>query len=418
MVLIDADDPSCASNACLGVAMKKFGRWNLPSLRSLGWLGSARTHDSHGNDAGRLRRKAGLASRVAELDRATTSLEELEARRLMFSITISEADIDPETGIGARNEYFGYVAPFLSTQQEIQDTDNREVTESFNDEPGNVDAQPVFSGQIFNNSNILTRHNISPASSYQLRRVSATDQDKFLRLSLQAGQFAEYAVVDASGFSLAARSLQFTVRGDIPGTNTGIDADNISVQLFYRGDLVRTYTGASLLAAKVSGGAFPGVGEFRFTAPDDPGAFDNIRITATAGPNTPFDLDDFIFSLPAGRFSSITNSRIYGAQITLSGPVGATVQVLDIYGRDMVRTIALGQPQGSQVALVDPGDNGIPDFNEGIGRIVVSGSDSRTNVSMWGGTIRYSLNGDPDDDFRENGCSTCWPSICRLPCCP
>jgi hypothetical protein len=84
----------------------------------------------------------------------------------------------------------------------------------------------------------------------------------------------------------------------------------------------------------------------------------------------------------------------------------------------MVRTIALGQPQGSQVALVDPGDNGIPDFNEGIGRIVVSGSDSRTNVSMWGGTIRYSLNGDPDDDFRENGCSTCWPSICRLPCCP
>jgi hypothetical protein len=402
MVLIDADEPSCASNVCQGVAMKKSGRWNLSSLRSLGLRRSARTHESRGNVAGRLLRKAGLATDSVAAGRSNASLEELEARRLMFSITISEADIDPETGIGARNEYFGYVVPMLGTQQDVQDTDNREVTENFNDEPGNVDAQNIFSGQIFNNSNILTRHNISPASAYQIRRASATDQDKFLRLSLQDGQFAEYSVVDQAGFPLAARSLQFTVRND-RGNPFGLDADNIAVQLFYRGEVVRTYTGASLLAAKVGGGTSPGTGDFLFVAPDDPAAFDNIRIIANAGPNTPFDIDDFAFSLPAGRFAGITNSRIFGAQITLSGPVGATVQVLDMYGRDMVRTIALGQPQGSQVTLVDPGDNGIPDFNEGIGRIVVSGSDSRTNVSVWGGTVRASQNVDPDDDFVEDG---------------
>ncbi len=98
-------------------------------------------------------------------------------------------------------------------------------------------------------------------------------------------------------------------------------------------------------------------------------------------------------------------SRGFGAEVVLSGPVGATATFSDLYGRDMVQTIAIGVPNGAQVTLIDPNDDGVPEFNDGIGAIHFTGTDSRTAFTIWGGKITASDTAPPDGDFFEPGFS-------------
>ncbi len=379
--------------------MKKSRRWTLPSVFGLGRLLNGR------DDRPEASSKAGsLARRAARTQQPM--LEDLEARRLLFSLTISDSDIDPLTGLGSKVGYFAYVAPYLLAQGDLNPADPVVITENFNDElNNNVPALNVPSGTVFLGSNIRTRHNMTPAASYQLVQPGApASQEKFLRYQMQSGQFFEFSVTDGRGGVNFASSVSMDILPQGVGNTTGWNTDTISVQLFYRGQLIRTYAGDTLRAAKTGGGVSPGTGTFTFAAPANPGAFDTIRVTANGGPNDTFGLDELTFNLPAGVFTPIINTAIKGATISISGPVGATVQVLDLYGRDMIETLALGVRQGSQVPLVDPGDNGIPDFNDGIGRIVVSGGDSRTSIWMHGGTV-HEITGQPDadDDFVSDG---------------
>ncbi|MCG3123198.1 MAG: hypothetical protein GIKADHBN_01607 [Phycisphaerales bacterium] len=377
--------------------MKKSRRWSLPSLLGLNRLVGASGDRGHRSQSTRGAR--GLARRAGGAGRPV--MENLEARRLLFSMTISESDIDPATGLGTRVAYFGYLVPYLIAQTEVEETDPVVVNETFNDElNNNVPALNVISGTVFLGSNIRTRHSITPASSYQLVQPNApAQQEKLLRYQMQAGQFFEFSATDGLGNVRFAQAVDMDLLADTAnGSTTGWDTDNIEVQLFYNGELIRSYAGNTLRAAKITTGGTPGTGTFRFEAPEDPGAFDTIRVVANAGPNDTFFIDNLVFTLPSGAYSQIINGSIFGASVSITGPVGATVQVLDLYGRDMVETLGLGTPEGSQVPLVDPGGNGIPDFNDGIGRIVVSGGDSRTSVWMHGGTI-VPVRGDPDPDI-------------------
>ncbi len=377
--------------------MKKSRRWNVPSVlgldRLLGGRGDCRKAELSPSGPARLADRAGRAQRPM--------LEDLEARRLFFSLTISDSDIDPTSGLGTKVAYFAYVAPYLLSQQDVEDADSVLVTENFDDElNNNVPAINIPTNTVFLGSNIRTRHNMTPASSYQLVQPGAPAQtDKFLRFNMLAGQFFEYSVTDGAGNIRFARSvdMEFTAG---PNSNVGLNTDNMEVQLYYRGNIIRSYAGQTLRAANTTGNA--GVGVFHFEAPDDPGAFDTIRVIANNSPNDPFNLINLDFTLPSGRYANVIDKSIFGATISISGPIGSTVQVLDLYGRDMNETLALGKLQGSQVTLVDPGDNGIPDYNDGIGRIVVSGGDSRTSIWMHGGIV-HPLPGDPDDDFVGDG---------------
>jgi hypothetical protein len=374
--------------------MKKSRRWTLPSMLGLDrFFGGRReqTAKKQAAPARDLARRAGGAP--------TEMLETLEARRLLFAMTISDSDIDPTTGLGTKVAYFGYVVPYLVTQGEVEDDEDVEIVEPFNDEQnGNVVATNVPSNTVFLGSNIRVRHNMTPASSFQLIQPGApADQEKLLRANMLGGQFFEFQMADGRYNNRVTMDIGSLL------SSGGWNTDQIEVQLFYDGELVRSYTGDTLRAARTVAGPTPGSGTFEFTAPDDVGAFNVIRILAN-GANGPFSIDNLTVYQPSGAYTGVIEPLIFGAAVTITGPVGATVQVLDLYDREMRQTLRLGRPASSQILLVDPGDNGVPDFNDGIGRVIVSGGDSRTHVSMHGGTIdSFEGTPDPDFDFIDGG---------------
>lgn len=96
---------------------------------------------------------------------------------------------------------------------------------------------------------------------------------------------------------------------------------------------------------------------------------------------------------PALRYAAFTDTRVLGARFTFTGRVGAQLVVEDVYRRDFRNTI-FGRipPQlpGATVpprAAIDLNDDGIPDYNEGIGRITLSGTDQDTSLTIVGSVI-------------------------------
>jgi hypothetical protein len=94
--------------------------------------------------------------------------------------------------------------------------------------------------------------------------------------------------------------------------------------------------------------------------------------------------------------------RIFGAAITLSGPVGSSIEVLDLYGRQMIRTIAVladpDAPDGVDRLLIDRNQDFIPDFNDGIGRITILQGDATTRLHITGGRIIELTDGGGGND--------------------
>ncbi len=101
--------------------------------------------------------------------------------------------------------------------------------------------------------------------------------------------------------------------------------------------------------------------------------------------------------------------RIFGAAITIRGPVGSSLDVFDLYGRQMIRTLAvLNDPTvpdgGDARLLIDRNRDFVPDFNDGIGRIVITQGDATTRVHITGGRI-VELTGTPSTSTPEIGAS-------------
>lgn len=357
------------------------------------------------------RRGAAWLSRMAGVagEDPSRAMEPLEQRQLLFALAVTADDIDPATGVGTVSAYFAYGLPQLAVPQDIPDPQpGQTVNEDFNDEGiGNVGSNVRLAG-----SGVLVIHNITPAANF---RIIGTDgqnppQERALRVDFSnPGEFFAFRFANAQGTQIATTSVRqarFTITADPnSGSPLGLNTDETTLEIRLNGAVIGTLTGQALRNAINPGTPGQGVGTFTIDPPANFGGFDEIRIVSNTGNNPAFRFDDLAYDLPDTRFGENLSGLLRGATITVTGPVGATATIFDLYGRDMLRTLSMF-PGGSSTYpdRFDTDFNGVPNFNNGIGRIVLSGFDSRSAVSMWGGDVTFSQQPPADrGDFTEPG---------------
>jgi len=353
----------------------------------------------------RLARWAGLTDRGAQVER-------LENRELLFTLAVTQDAVDPATGLGTVRAYFGYVAPWLADAYEIPEIENNQTILDFNQ----AAYQPVASGFTFLPEAVRFVHNIGPGADIAVTSDfgnQADIQERYLRVDMnQVGEFFEIRPRQEQNVALPRTTdeVRFTIRPNQTAANgsdsSGLDTNNVRVTLLRNSQVLATFTGAQLQAAIQPGGnGALGTGTFVLEA--DGEFFDSVRVEQVNPFSLPgssaFELDDVTFNFRNSLFASLLEPKIYGAVIVLTGPVGASASVFNLYGEAMQRTIALGRPSGADILLVDTNDDLRPDFNDGIGRIQLNNVDGRSSLSVWGGTIQAREEAQPNDDFFENG---------------
>lgn len=374
--------------------MGRSNNVNRPYVRNSRKAGSHSA--SSGSQSSAAHELAASAGRAVSGDMTERpAIEQLERRQMLFSLTISADSVDPTTGLGTASAFFHYYIPYLATSQTFTDTPAETATEGFDQE----NYGPIGSGRVFATSGLEFRHNINPASDLAIRSSnnSADNNDRWVRANLnETGEFfamkfrADGTTPNAA--NIAVRRVSFTVSGDIGGDVTGLLYNNVRADLYLSNNVIASYTGNALRA--LIGNSPDGTGTFTVNAPNTTPAFDELRFTMTspaaAGVNTAFRIDDVSFDKTPNKYAGLLTSRAFGAAVALSGPVGATATFTDLYGRDMLNSLAGIPGGGSQVNPGDLDDNGVPDRNDGIGAIRFSGTDSRTSFTMLGGTLGYS----------------------------
>jgi hypothetical protein len=353
-------------------------------------------------NASRLTESAGLTSRP--------TVEQLERRQMLFALSVSANDVNPQTGIGTTTAFFGYAIPYLNTSIQLQPPQPPTViTEPFSDEP----FGPVGSGAFFAASGIRNIHNIFPPDDYAVHSATDNNQDQVRWLRVKEDQVGEFfsfqfwTPPDNPVRQVAARTATFNISGDGPADNTGLLTDNVRVDLLSgttgNTTVIASFTGAALRALFTpAAGAALGVGTLTLNAPANSPGFNEVRFTMISPPpvgtDAAFRINNISYTIPHAQFAAIVNSRIFGVEATISGPVGATATFRDLYGRDMVQTLRVGTPNGGDLTYIDPNDDGVPDFNDGIGSIRLTGTDSRTALTLWGGTITAADTAPQDAD--------------------
>lgn len=337
-------------------------------------------------------RLAGLAGRASRPD-----VEPLEPRQLLFALTIDPSSVDPFTGVGFATAVFGYTVPYLLFGEDIEIQEDELVEENF-DEAGAINS-PVTSQRVFEESLLFVRHNITPTADFRLVGVPGADPDDDQRLVealMQPGEQFSFSFLNDPTRTDRLRAMRsFSIDFfAAPGSTQGLDLENTRVSLIFRGEVIASFEGRDQLANFRTGGGGPsdGIGTFVFVAPplmsgQPRPAFDTIRFESIGGPSDRFRFDNIATALPPGNFGGVIEERIFGATVTLAGTAGTTVEFFDLYGRPLIQTIALGIPEGGVVPIVDSNDDGIPEFNDGIGRIVFTNADEATTLTMFGGVI-------------------------------
>ncbi len=344
---------------------------------------------------------AGLASRAGQggggFGQQRSSIDVLDPRKLLFSLTVTANDVNPATGLGTVTAQFGYVAPFLFRPLPLPNASPDEVvTEDFDDEMGpmapwtmNLPPTPP-SGTFFLQSDIRIRYSTISATPVILTPDPGSgmmDQDLAVTLSTNDNVSFEFwqGATTMTPRMRIARSATTTI--------VGLNVDptmGSRIELLRDGAVVRTILGAQLNGIRQAVQGEPDM--FRYTLTAN-GGFDSFRVSSAALPpdnSTYFDnftIEEITETLPGGRFTDFTGTRIFGAQAVLTGPVGASARFLDLYGREILETIFLDAPEGVSVPDVDRNDDGVPDFNDGLGSVVLTGVNQQSVLSMWGGTI-------------------------------
>ncbi|MBU6413704.1 MAG: hypothetical protein KGS45_09525 [Planctomycetes bacterium] len=337
----------------------------------------------------------------------TGGVQPLEARQLMFSLAVTPSDIDPNTGLGTVQAYFGYMIPTYGSPSEITVQDpNDPVIENFDDEPsdptqggfGAIGAQRILQG-----SNLVIETDYT--DNQTINRISVlpvgagTAGDRYLRVQPLVDFNYRFKFADQTNPAIRNSVFNFgldVTRTPTSTTGTGWDTNSTRVQLRFGGEIVAEYTGQALVNARTATivNQFNQVVGFRydFGRDQDPTvlAFDEVVVQTLAGNAVQeYRIDNVSSEQATTTYSAFNNARVQGAVVTLRGPVGATLEIADLYGRDMVRTLVLGSANGQGSAAVDRGDTGRPNFNDGIGSIRIRGADSRTSFSVLGGEINY-----------------------------
>lgn len=358
-----------------------------------------------------LRSGSGLLSRLMRGMRRTESLaasagqapagfgehfESLEQRQLLFSYTILPQQVDPATGLATIRGEFAYVNPYLSFTQQINPVAGQQVSEDFNrTEPGTVNpppfGTPIASGYVFTGSNIrfdygvpavpqLPFQNVLPLTALNLVQVGAEPgTNNAVRATLEAQQYLSIRA------SLSQANNAFFLFTGMTMDIAGLDTATTSVQIIRGDQVLRTITGTELdqLGQPANGAGFR---QFTFVAPGNE-PFDTVRFFKGVGaPSANIRFDNIRFSVPGGTFANAVESRITGAAFVFTAPAGATIEFRDLYDRPLRETFALGIPPvgSANLTIVDPDDDGRPNFNDGIGRIIINGTDSRSTFSLYG----------------------------------
>lgn len=337
------------------------------------------------NGGGVAKTAARLASLAGGTDRP--ALEALEKRQMLFSLSVSADDVDPNTGIGTVQAVFGYYLPILGPTAAIEDAADPETrTEDFNQ----LALGPVQSGAFLGQSGIRVRHSIPVAGNIRVANLTndATDQERWMRVAFtNANQSVTFTLFNDGTnptFPLPASGVGFRIDPDVLGDSTGLETDNLRVVLIRGTTTVRTYTGAEVRQA-INGATLNnpalGIGDYAFPLAGENLRFDTVRIemiNPPSGTRPEFRLDNISFTVPNDPRTEVLRSATRGAVLSITGPVGATANVLDLFGRDMRAEIALVVGESINI---EPGTNG---GNYGIGQIRLSGTDSRTSFTLMG----------------------------------
>jgi len=344
---------------------------------------------------------------------ARASVERLEPRQMLFSLTITADSVDPNTGLGTAAATFGFHIPVLENTAEIEDdVDPETVTEQF-DDLGNNQVPPtnIGTGFRFPDSGMRVRHTVLPPSDIQVDAqfdqdgdvVDGTERLEVRLDNLPQGSDEQFTLdfdVDDDPLNAfqnrAIDRLTFDA-GDANG-GLGLPFNNVNIVVTLAdpnqtevvipaGDAVRDLNQFPF----PNGGLQTGRGTFVIDPDETPGVdspFLSVRFEAATPASTQvFAIDNVAATVEPSQFSELVEGRIFGAELRFRGPVGASVEVRDLLGRDMRLTTALETPDGGSTPLSDLDKNGIPDFNDGIGEIILRNTDARSSVALWGGTL-------------------------------
>ncbi|HYE02261.1 MAG TPA: hypothetical protein VD963_03395 [Phycisphaerales bacterium] len=375
-------------------------RWGGGSL-----LGSLLKALRPGEGAGRAGRLAAAAGRAA--GPGGPFLEALEERKLLA--TIGPGDLLPGSDIGVRVVHFGYAVPFLF--QELPDEVAAPVViEGFGDEQAfwTQFVPPIPpSGTFFDQSEIQISYPGVGATPILILGpnpagpgVPAAPQDQDLAIQLDQNGFVTFTFFEGVQAGNPAPRLAQSVALDVRGLDTS--ATGTKVELLRNNQPVATFSGAALAAL----GAPVFTGNTRYTLNFVQG-FDAVRFSSAepapdnADYSDNFTLEQIAVTFPSERFVQSIESRLFGVRYVLVGPVGTSADFFDLYGRPMVETVSVGVPEGRSLPIIDPNGDGVPDFNDGIGRVVLSNTEDRAHLFMWGGTITATDDPDEDDDFFD-----------------
>ncbi len=356
--------------------------------------------------------RAKPAGRLGATENRAAMWEPLELRQLMFNIVVTDVDTDPQFDnpfiqfVSAANGYatiqvdFGYVVP-LYFRDDIP-------------EPEANGADPVV-----NDLNDLTVNAGGGSFRFENFALGGNDGLRF------TGQNASIRIIQTPGTAPEAqeRSARITVDPNgtfvlyFPATSspnvfipvsefiwdyaTGVSPTNLAVDYLQvpqsgGGRFLQDITtnDPNLTGSTIS---FPGpggplqIGTFSGNSfPQDPRYFNVLRFRNTSSIATvSFTVDNFAVTPFATRFASFTTSRVFGASLRVTAPIGAEIEALDLYGRQLQATLGLIPIGDVPISPVDIDDNGVPDFNDGIGRISITGSDRNTQVTLIG--YQYSF---------------------------
>lgn len=337
---------------------------------------------------------------------ARPAVEPLEPRQMLFALTVASGApgnffVDG-VEYGTVTTDFGYVIPYLFPVSDQGDSDGAEVrVEDFSEFATTLPPQTIVNNTVFADSFLQVGNNFADASNVSVVPAAA---DPSLGVTFsQVGDELRLRML-SSGDNGAVR----LVISELGASISGLDLNDVSIELRLNGDVVGSFTNATEVATLSSNGT--GTGRFTFASAGV--LFDEVAITRTSATGGSFDtisVDDVQLSIGSGPFADIVAERIFGARAVFTAPVGATVEFLDLYGRQMVNTLALGAPDGAELPLVDSDGDGIPNFNDGIGRINMTGTDILSSFAISGGTIDFdndtgfvfTLSGDTDGLVSE-----------------
>lgn len=327
-----------------------------------------------------LGRRKSSPSRLAEVaGGAEQAFEPLENRQLLFTLTIGPgSNIDPITGIGTERAIFGYMLQPLIPTVAQQTTTVTPIDEDFNSDDPAAPVANIPTGFVFDQSNLRIDY-----TATSVRLVGAQTENQ-VQVVLQAGENLALGYVSGTGAQVNFRGSLSSIAMDILD---GLNAADVTAEfLDADGVVIDSVTGAALDALGLPAAGNPR--RYTFTTTANGGRFSQIRFVASPGAaSDQFRIDNVTYVPATQAFANQLDTYKFGVTLAFSGPLGATIQVLDLYGQEMRQTIALGIPSGGTFPIVDPDGDGIPNYNNGIGKIIITGTNSNSALTMFGGTI-------------------------------